>query len=437
MAAFVKPGQTSWSGVREPDGHRTYTLKSLVVADKRDGPSTVLTAIGLPLPGTTWLVDDDLDLYAICTFEAKVTPRVTDEPNFHWDVEQKFTTRPQNRCFNDAVGNPLTEPMKVSGSFTKFTEEASEDLYGNPIRTSSFETIRGKEVEFDSNRPTVHIEQNVADLELPLLVEMMRGTVNDDELWGLPAGTVHLSSCNWERCYLDGCDVYYKRVFDFEIKEDGWARDLVDEGTKALNGHWEDEPEDPDDPDGPRRGSWVLDDIGGNPPNPSNPNHFIRFQDRNGNNARVILDGNGVPFNPDGPPPVSYLHATAVARGAAPAGAGLDNPAGASAAATSFPGSQEIGTWNYEVSAVKGGVESIPSNAGSVTTTTSPHLSTRITWEAVPGATEYRVYAELVGVDSGTGLIASVTAATSEIGNIHVEKYAPADYLLLGLPTSF
>ncbi len=31
------------------------------------------------------------------------------------------------------------------------------------------------------------------------------------------------------------------------------------------------------------------------PPDPSNPSHFIHFKDRNGEKARVILDGGGLP----------------------------------------------------------------------------------------------------------------------------------------------
>ncbi len=40
---------------------------------------------------------------------------------------------------------------------------------------------------------------------------------------------------------------------------------------------------------------WVLNNIDGSPPNKNNPRHFVRYQDVNGNTARVILNGEGEP----------------------------------------------------------------------------------------------------------------------------------------------
>lgn len=63
----------------------------------------------------------------------------------------------------------------------------------------------------------------------------------------------------------------------------GFDRDLLDEGTKVLHGRWA------------STGKWTLLDINGVPPDPENPQHFDRFTDRNGNPARVLLDGSGRP----------------------------------------------------------------------------------------------------------------------------------------------
>jgi hypothetical protein len=38
-------------------------------------------------------------------------------------------------------------------------------------------------------------------------------------------------------------------------------------------------------------------------PDSTNPQHFIRYKDRNGENARVLLDGAGIPIE-DGATPV-------------------------------------------------------------------------------------------------------------------------------------
>ena len=60
-----------------------------------------------------------------------------------------------------------------------------------------------------------------------------------------------------------------------------WDRYVADEGTKVLNGHW-------GLPGTPIAGRWVLDDINGSAPDPTNPNHFKRFVDRNGIGSRLV-----------------------------------------------------------------------------------------------------------------------------------------------------
>jgi hypothetical protein len=70
-----------------------------------------------------------------------------------------------------------------------------------------------------------------------------------------------------------------------------WDRDLNDEGTKALSGRWN-----------KTTGAWDDVDVGGGPPDPLNPAHFIRYTDKLANTARVILDGSGRPYDPDHPP---------------------------------------------------------------------------------------------------------------------------------------
>lgn len=67
-----------------------------------------------------------------------------------------------------------------------------------------------------------------------------------------------------------------------------WDRDLIDEGTKVLKGHY-------GDAFGTAANNWVLDNINGLPPNPADPTHFIRYKDRQDENTTVVLDGSGQP----------------------------------------------------------------------------------------------------------------------------------------------
>lgn len=291
-------GILDWSLDRDEDGHRTYTVKHLVgTTDYSDGPQTVLVASGLPNIGAFWDYGNDLDGWAFCTPQRKVQKfRGIKEGHKHafWEVTSYFTTkRDSKRCQDESIEDPLLEPDRISGSFVKYTKEVMKDKDGNRIKTSSHELIRGPQVEFDHNRPTVTIEQNVADLGLETFSQMI-DTVNDATLWGLGSRKIKLSNVSWSRQVYGTCDYYYTRSFEFDVDYNGFDREVLDEGTKVLNGHWT------TDQTGTGTGlasTWVLDDIDGAAPNPDNPQHFIRYKDRNGENTRVVLDGNGQPLD--------------------------------------------------------------------------------------------------------------------------------------------
>jgi hypothetical protein len=106
--------------------------------------------------------------------------------------------------------------------------------------------------------------------------------VNNAPLWGLSARMIKLSNVSWVRQRQGTCDFYYSVVYDFDVNFKTFDRILQDEGNKVLNGHWEGD-------------TWTLDNIDGGAPDPDNPNHFIQFKDRNGENGTVILDGAGKP----------------------------------------------------------------------------------------------------------------------------------------------
>ena len=294
MTTRLLPGQKIWSVVRDSEGHRTYKVKYRVLCDKTDGPANALQTPGLPVYGSEWQIDNDTDVWAWCLWDATATPVVTDEPNTAFDVEVTFSTKPPptRNCKEFQMEDPLLDPQKVSGSSSKYQLEATVDRFGKPVQNSAFEQMRGAQVEFDSNRGSVKIEQNVPSLQLGLCNAMM-DCVNAFPLWGQQPRCVKLSMFTWERKFHGACYVYYTRTFEFDIDERGWDRNLQDEGTKCLHGtfnaatgHWDLTP------------MQVGGTLSSTNPNPDNPFHFVRFQDANGNHAKVILDGHGVPYDP-------------------------------------------------------------------------------------------------------------------------------------------
>ena len=331
MAVVGVIGPITWTYKRDKDGHEDYTADFIVETAYGDGPSVVRNAAGLPQTGANWDYFNDFNEWAYCKTETDIKihdEREGDPTRFH-RVTKHFSTRPDTKsCKDFQFSDPLEEPDRISGSFVKFVEEAAYDRYDQRITNSAHEQIRGPQVEFDGNRPQIVIEQNVADLQLPMLSAMV-DTVNKYSLWGLPPRCIKLSEAPWERKFYAGCAIYFTRKLTFDIRHrwtggvdrippgltgtgtgtqlgpagtgtgtdqlgtpvyngrlETFDRFIADEGTKAISGHID-----------KNTGKWVLDNVGGSAPNPLNPLHFVRYKDRNGENSRVILDGHGRPWD--------------------------------------------------------------------------------------------------------------------------------------------
>jgi hypothetical protein len=299
MAASLQnvTGILTFSGQQDKEGYTDYKVTFRVNVAAGDSPGVALYCPGLPIPGSIWSFGVD-DEWTYCTWERTAKPvERADDIIKRFDVELTFTTRPMSKyCREVRFEDPILEPMKVSGGFIDYTEEATTDRFGNPITNSATERLTGPQVEFDKSRNTVRIEQNVLDLELDLLSQM-NDTVNAFPLWGFPERCIKLKVRPWEKKYYGFCYAYYTRVFEFEcntkLDTDGvtvlsaFDRDLLDEGTKVLRGDWD------RDPNSLTYSAWrVASGVDG-----TKSSDFIRFKDWNGENTKVILDGTGRPIH--------------------------------------------------------------------------------------------------------------------------------------------
>lgn len=261
-------GYYSWEGERDDEGYRTYKLVTRIkgaIGSGADGPANVLQTPGLPLPGAIWSLAGDLDIWAWCRWDAKVTPELYGEPNAYWRVEQTFSTRPpgqyrngggrpdDNRrsgCRDFRFESPLTEPPKVSFGFIKYTEEATHDKDGFGLEYTTHEPIRGPLAEFDATRFFVRIEQNIPVANLSLHFSM-RDCLNKYPLWGFPARSIKLTEFTAPRQYYGSCYLYYARVLAFEVRlrrdteaagpgtsyVGDWDRLVLNASGQALLGH--------------------------------------------------------------------------------------------------------------------------------------------------------------------------------------------------------
>lgn len=416
---------------RDSEGHRFYKIKFLVKTERSDGPFVALNCPGLPLPGSVWNFGDDYDPWAWCRPDATVSIHDEKEgdPNRYWIVEMTFSTKlpesAKQRCQDTPIEDPLSEPPRVSGGFTRRTVEATKNRFGNPILTSSHELIRGPGVEFDESTGTVHIEMNVSTLNLALVASMI-DTVNAYELWGLPRRCVKLGHATWSKEYYGTCFVYYKWAFDFDVDKKTFDRDLLDEGTKALHGHWDLET-----------GEWSLLPVWATisplvvtMPDRFNPNHFSRFKDRNGENCRVVLDGEGKPHNP-------ALDVTEDC---------LQSPTGAPTNWTvaGFPAGDAV--VGHNALCIWIGIQTVPGEGDMDLQLLYNDPNWEFTHQLYPGSIWTQAgnawhdmgpngMVRTVGAD-GPAVI-TLTRVETPPGKVHVEKYPESDFLLLGIPVTF
>jgi hypothetical protein len=328
---------------QDEDGHRTITVPFKVRGVPGvHGPNAARKCVNLHVPtGSQWGAlfsgADEGDDCAWCrpTMECVPDPKTQEgvSPE-QWIVTRTFSTRPQRdggeRCWgSDAeLCDPLSEPQKISVDYSQYTEEAAYDRFGRRVLTSSLEPIHGPNNEWEFTHTSVVIEQNVLDDQLAL-VEQIKDSVNALPLWGLPPRTIKFKPGGSQRkCRVAPsatgtgveCVVYWTRKLIFEIRfrrregagtqgttgtlieltpvpggpYETWDRDVWDEGTRVLRGYWSDSS-GVTGTGTHKKTHWRLVDIDGAPPDPRNPQHFIRFKDWNGENTRTLLDGAGKP----------------------------------------------------------------------------------------------------------------------------------------------
>ncbi len=431
----------SWRPAQvDEEGHRTYKITFTVQHLSTDGPYTIINASGLPSPGSYWNFGTESDVWAFRLPTSTITPKVTNEPNFSSEVECTFSTKPQSpdkqRCQDNPVGNPLLEPPKLSGGGTKYSEEATIDRFGSPINNSAYEQIRGPHVEFDANRANVKVEMNVYPLPVALYTPMIN-CLNSLPMWGLPVRCWKMSAPKWERKFYQNCSVYFTVTYEFDSNiiidpitnevSSGFDRDILDEGSKVLNGHWGTNSA------GDR--TWVLDAINGASPDPRNPQHFIKWMDPRAQPMRGILNGGGLPAGVQviGSPttivnaitnPSSPLLLTIVAQPGTPSKlyVTLDDP-------------------NRDASGYID-INGLDENGNSISETLE---FTDTGFFGLYGYVTSNIYAFVSNMlllmtsppDPSVILKVTTNNTVYQPGNIHVERYEYANFFLLNIPATF
>lgn len=270
----------------ESDGNRTYTVKHLVFVSDGLGAAAAYNCPGLPPPGSFYAFEGDVDNSAFCQMECEVDAldAAKGERSNEYIVTQTFTTKATGRCADAKFDDPLREPPKITWSYNTKSVEATHDMYGLRILSSSHEMLRGKENEWDESTPTLSIEQNVASFaEAYTIPAMLNDSVNALPFYNLPPRTVKLKNKGGSQKFHGQCYAYYTRSLEFEVNYRTWDRYLLDEGRLALRGRWDGD-------------IWrLIPNAQGQLPDPLNPADFVQYKDKHGENTTTLLNGYGIP----------------------------------------------------------------------------------------------------------------------------------------------
>lgn len=219
----------------DKDWNRTYTsVYEVITTDVQDGPITAVQASGIPAYRSPYSWGNDSDPWAFCS-EVDAQIRSVEETSKLWTVTVTHTTRPQFRCADTQIENPLDEPLKLSGSFVQFQRPTQVDKDGNPIVNSVDEPFVPA-IERDDSHDTLNVEFNSPTIDLQLRAEF-RDAINSQGLWGLLRWTVKLTQWDWAIAYYGTCNAYVINRMTFLIKygtgvDSTWIKEVLDAGFR-------------------------------------------------------------------------------------------------------------------------------------------------------------------------------------------------------------
>ena len=294
--------------------------------------------------------------------------------------------------------------------------------------------VRGDLLKFEEHRDTIQVVMNVPSFTSVALALAMRDHVNLLPLWGLPTRSVRLAQAPWTQEYYGLCYSYYKLTLNFEVAlytdpatglvSSGWDRVALDEGTMVLNGEWD-----------ATTGEWSLIDIDGGPPDPGNPQHFVRATDRKGKPLKsVILNGAGLPADV-----VTGTNAYFISLASGNVGQSLADPRyWVPLQNPSFTPVQWRAADRYMAGTVVIDDEldnAIYVNLASVTVPYDTLITNAAVWRELPsGVTLQGNYNAATAYALGDIVSSTQRAAP---GKVLVQKYHGANFLLLGIPAVF
>ena len=273
-------------------GGRAYVSTYLVLTDhKDDSPVTVSYGArntfpgGFPFEGdyywwgTPGSAHYSQDPEAYCLWPPDIKLK-QDDQNFRrvWLVTVKHETPESADSRASGQNNPLTEDWEFSCDADEWTEEATMDKDGKPIRNSAGEQFKGKLVQVYKSRARYHLARNYASVN-PMTLDDIRMSVNSarvklDGRWYGPRMLL-MRRVRYSRKIFAAVLTYYRVEFEIDSNPDTFDLTMADMGWREFIGG----KADPNDPKSYR---WIKD-----------------FATKHNTPTQLYLDGHGnvQPFN--------------------------------------------------------------------------------------------------------------------------------------------
>lgn len=230
------------AGSIDVDFKREYTVKYLVrTDDRKDGPSVVRTAFGIPNVGDIYTPGNDFDPQAIVT-----NKRVSQAGSpWEWEVDVTYSTDVKEEP--EQPESPLDEPPRISWGFQDrrilvpgyYSEAQAPDLTQNYQLgvTNSAGELFDPQPEMDISEPVLTISKNVATIDQAQFFSLAN-CVNSDNFYGAEPRQLRLKPPSAESAYDKTIGVYWQVTYGFVFKWDTWDIQVLNQGTYYVNGGW-------------------------------------------------------------------------------------------------------------------------------------------------------------------------------------------------------